>query len=114
MKRYLLLLGCGVALSGCTTMSDLRNSPPANQYSSTKDVGSLSECILYGWQENSNRYGDVFLQPFNGGKTVFSQGSQEVADVTNSKNGSMVLFYHQSGLFKYRLDAREKSIKQCL
>lgn len=114
MKRFLPLLVCAVTLSGCSTMSDLRNSPPSEQYSSSKDVSSLSECILFGWQENSNRYGDVFLQPFSGGKTVLSQGSQEFADVTSSGKGSSVLFYHQSGLFKYRIDAREEAIKKCI
>ena len=112
MKRLLLLLGTMV-LFGCSSMADMRTRAPDARFTSTKDINDVSECILFGWQENSGRYGSVFIQPFNnGGKTVY--GTTEFVDLNKLNKGVSVNFYHNGGTFWYRVDSRVKNIRKCI
>ncbi|XBS71162.1 hypothetical protein ABK905_09445 [Acerihabitans sp. KWT182] len=103
-----------LSLVGCSSMSELRSQPPVKSFTSNHPINALSECILFGWQENSVRYGDVYIQPSKNGKTVYSQANIEMADIISNGNGSTVNFYHQSGLFKYRIDSRILAIEKCV
>jgi hypothetical protein len=113
MKKIIVALAM-LALVGCKSMADLRASTPNNTFRSNHDVNTLSLCILNGWQNNSVRYGEVFIQPLNNGKTVYSQGEQELVDIFANSNETTVKFYHQSGLFEYRVDSRINVLKSCI
>lgn len=113
MKRIMIVAAL-VALSGCASMEDLRNSPPAKSYTSKKDTSEISTCILQGWQKNSVRYGEVFIQPHPKGYTVYTPSSTEVADVLNEGGKVEVNFYHQGGLFDSRISARTEVIEGCI
>ncbi|WP_261111004.1 hypothetical protein [Serratia entomophila] len=112
MKKALLI--AALLISGCSSMSDMRNSPPASSFTSSKDAKSVSECILFGWQEKSSRYGDVFIQPYSNGYTVFSPSNIEIADILNLSGKTKIEYRHQSGVFSYRRDDRVNKIKGCI
>lgn len=112
MKKALLITA--LVISGCSSMSDMRNSPPASSFTSSKDAKSVSECILFGWQEKSSRYGDVFIQPNKNGYTVYSPSNIEIVDVLNVSGETKVEYRHQGGVFSYRIDDRVNKIKSCI
>ncbi|AXG42256.1 hypothetical protein GPY51_06055 [Photorhabdus laumondii subsp. laumondii] len=101
-------------LVGCSSIQDMRNREPNQVSVSTKQAKNVAECILFGWQENSPRYGGVFIQPYGNGYTVYSNSQLEVADVINDNNIVKVNFYHQSGLFSYRINTRIEKIENCI
>lgn len=114
MKRVFLII-VAMILIGCSSMSELRQEKPEATFSSTKDIDKISECILFGWQEKSSRFGDVFMQPYKQGKTVYTIGSIEIVDIIKSDNEQIKLsFYHQGGLFRSRINARIDVIKTCI
>ncbi|MEL5591557.1 MULTISPECIES: hypothetical protein [Serratia] len=112
MKKALLITA--LFISGCSSMSEMRNSPPAESFVSNKDAKSVSECILFGWQENSSRYGDVFIQPYRNGFTVYSPSNIELVDVFDFNGNTDIEYRHQSGIFSYRIDDRVSKIKNCI
>ncbi len=104
-------------LVGCVNMQDLRKNEPAVTYTSNKSVANIANCILYGWQQKSIRYGNVFIQDninLDSGKTVYSETQSEMADVFTKNGITQINFYHQRALFFYRVDDRMDSIKKCL
>ncbi|MDH2898051.1 hypothetical protein [Rahnella variigena] len=107
-----LLLALGLA--GCASISEMRRGEPAFSASTSKSSQQVSRCILSGWQEKSARYGDVYLQPLGEGFSVLSAGNVEVADITPIASGTDIKFYHKSGIFSYRTDARVDVIKHCI
>lgn len=112
--RKLMISLVALGLVGCSSMADLRAGKPDAEFTSKKRSESVAECILFGWQKNSVRYGDVYMQPFENGKTVFTQISVEVADIVESNSITNVKFYYQGGLFAYRVNSRIDVIKQCI
>jgi hypothetical protein len=84
-------------VTGCSTMGELRNTNPVFKGVSSKEPKALSECILINWQKQTSF--DVFMQPNNGGYTVFLQGQWEIADVIKDGNGSSVRLYKQKTLY---------------
>jgi uncharacterized protein YceK len=116
MKR-LILPFVMLALSGCATVSEMKASGPSSTFESKKDAAVLSQCVLLGWQDNvtaTTWYGQSYLQPLGDGYSVYSDGSVEIADFVKNDNGTQVKFYHRSGVFQSRLDARLQAIKNCL
>jgi len=112
MKKIAL---CGLLiLSGCSSMQDLRKEQASNSYQSNKQIDAVAECILSGWQEQSQKYGSVFIQPYEGGKTVFTQSQLEIADLKAAGGATKVEFRHQGGLFAYRVNSRTKVIERCI
>lgn len=101
-------------LSGCSSMQDLRKEPASNSYQSKKQIDVVAECILNGWQEQSQQYGGVFIQPYDGGKTVFTQSQLEIADLKPIGEVIKIEFRHQGGLFSYRINSRTKVIERCI
>lgn len=112
MKNKCLLLAV-VVLSGCASINEMRAEPPYYTAVSEKNAKDTAECILFGWQNNSFRYGDVYIQPYNNGYTVYSSSSLEVADVVPKNNMTEIKFYHQGGLFKPRINDRINYINSC-
>ena len=112
LKKLLLML---VALmSGCSSMQDLREEKAFNSYQSKKKIDTVAECILIGWQEKSQQYGSVFIQPYQDGKTVFTQSQLEIVDLKSVGDITNIEFRHQGGLFAYRVNSRTKVIKRCI
>ncbi|EIJ9085344.1 hypothetical protein I9Y19_005480 [Citrobacter freundii] len=101
-------------LSGCSSMQDLRSEAPSNSYKSSKQVDIIANCILTGWQQQSQKYGSVFIQPYENGKTVYTQSQLEMADINRDGELTTIEFRHQGGLFSYRLNSRTGVIEQCL
>lgn len=104
-----------VALSGCSSMAELRQSEPVARYRSVKPPQEVAECILFAWQ--SQKFGgqqwDAFMQPYPGGHTVFTPQQLEMADVIKSGDGSEIRFYAQGGLMRWRLNKRTDAISAC-
>lgn len=113
MKNILFALAI-LAIAGCSSMQDLRKEPPSNTYQSKKQIDVVAECILNGWQEQSQKYGSVFIQPHEGGKTIFTQSQLEMADLKSEGEVTNIEFRHQGGLFNYRIDSRIKAIERCI
>ncbi|HAT7505705.1 TPA: hypothetical protein JAV72_003432 [Citrobacter braakii] len=113
MKKILLAFSL-LIIAGCSSMQDLRKEPASNSYQSKKKIDPVAECILVGWQEESQKYGGVFIQPFEGGKTVFTQSQLEMVDLISDGGITKVEFRHQGGLFAYRINNRIKVIERCL
>ena len=111
MKKMLLALTM-FGLVGCHTMADLRAQKPEASFTSNKTVDEISQCVLFGWQEMTTRYGDVTIQPYHSGKTVMV-GIIEFADITNNGKISEVKYYYQTDLFQSRIDSRLDVIKRC-
>ncbi|OCA55132.1 hypothetical protein [Photorhabdus namnaonensis] len=115
MKKKNILILCTFILAGCSSIQDMRSRSPDQVYASTKQqTKDVAECILFGWQENSPRYGGVFIQPYGNGYTVYSNSQIEVVDVVDENDGVKVNFYHQGGLFSYRINDRIQKIKSCI
>ncbi|MBO1550343.1 hypothetical protein GBL96_10735 [Yersinia pseudotuberculosis] len=96
MNKLIILLIITV-VAGCSTMGELRNADPVFKGASSKSPQNLSECILNNWQKQTSF--DVFMQPNNGGYTVFLQGQWEIADVMKDGSGSSVRLYKQKTLY---------------
>ncbi|MDF7760799.1 hypothetical protein PU683_14860 [Kosakonia cowanii] len=113
MKKLLFALAI-FGIAGCSSMQDLRKEPPSNTYQSKKQIDAVAECILTGWQEQSQKYGSVYIQPHDGGKTIFTQSQLEMADLKPEGEVTNIEFRHQGGLFNYRIDSRIKAIERCI
>lgn len=113
MKK-IAYVGLVLLLSGCSSMQDLREAAPNNEFTSNKSIDDVSNCIMNSWQMQSQRYGSVFIQQYGTGKTVYTQSQLEMVDVTRPSNVTNIKFYHQGGLLGYRVNSRLESIKQCL
>lgn len=113
MKKALLVFSL-LIVAGCSSMQDLRKESAANSYQSKKQIDALAECILVGWQEESPKYGSVFIQPYDGGKTVFTQSQLEMVDLIPKGEFTKIEFRHQGGLFSYRINSRIKVIERCI
>lgn len=113
MKKSLLALSL-LIMAGCSSMQDLRKEPASNNFQSKKQIDAVAECILAGWQEESQKYGSVFIQPYNGGKTVFTQSQLEMVDLISDGVITKIEFRHQGGLFAYRINSRIKVIERCI
>ncbi|MFP9227613.1 hypothetical protein [Pectobacterium cacticida] len=86
MKNLIIIL-C-IILAGCKTLGDVRQNKPSLVFESNKTVNSVSECILYGWENEKDILGvpfGVFIQPFPNGKTVYVNSNIAVADVINDE-----------------------------
>lgn len=112
LKKSLLMLV--VLMSGCSSMQELRKEQASNSYQSNKPIDAVAECILSGWQEQSQKYGSVFIQPYEGGKTVFTQSQLEIVDLKSVGELTKIEFRHQGGLFAYRVNSRTKVIERCI
>lgn len=115
--KYSLIFLSAFFLSGCANMEELRSKNPDLHFSSHKSVQAVSACILSNWQSSVFRYGNVFIQDGvhnEGGKTIYSESQSEMVDVLNSGEMTRVNFYHQSGLFTYRVNERVDGINKCL
>lgn len=112
LKKSLMILV--VLMSGCSSLQDLRKEQASNSYQSKKQIDTVAECILSGWQEQSQKYGSVFIQPYEGGKTVFTQSQLEVVDMKHVGDINKIEFRHQGGLFSYRVNSRTKVIERCI
>ncbi|HAS1733764.1 TPA: hypothetical protein I4G13_000474 [Enterobacter cloacae] len=113
MKKTLLALSL-LIMAGCSSMQDLRKEPASNTFQSKKQIDAVAECILAGWQEESQKYGSVFIQPYDGGKTVFTQSQLEMVDLKSDGGITKIEFRHQGGLFAYRINSRIKVIERCI
>lgn len=113
MKKKLVFISF-LILAGCSSMQDLRKEPASNTFQSKKQIDAVAECILGGWQEESQKYGGVFIQPYGGGKTVFTQSQLEMVDFTSDGAITNLEFRHQGGLFGYRIKSRIKVIERCI
>lgn len=107
-----------VALAGCASSpSELRGEGPKASFSSAKPVDEVSQCILFGWQNQSlaGAHYDAYLQPAqNGGKTVITQGQIEMADISSTGKATRVDFYIQGGMMDWRKNRRIDALRQCL
>lgn len=115
--KILFLPLIALALTGCATVSEMKAAGPSVTFESKKDVALLSQCVLLGWQDNvtaTTWYGQSYLQPLGNGYSVYSDGSVEIADFVRNNSGTEIKFYHRSGVFQSRLDARILAIKNCL
>ncbi|HHK9512101.1 TPA: hypothetical protein ACWLW2_003885 [Morganella morganii] len=113
MKKIITLLFIFIG-TGCAGMAELRQRPADNKFQSDKSTQEVANCILYGWQEKSQTYGSVFIQPAKDGWSVYSAGQLELVDVTSTGDKTNISFYHQGGMFKYRIDNRINSITSCI
>ncbi|MCC3248041.1 hypothetical protein [Serratia marcescens] len=112
MKKVLLITA--ILVSGCSSMSEMRSSPPAESFVSKKDAKSISECILFGYQESSFRYGDVYIQPYSNGYTILSPSNIEITDVFNVNGESKIEYRYQGMMMSHRINNRLNKIKHCL
>lgn len=104
-------------LSGCASISEMRAKPPEQYFHSGKTVDALSECILFGWQNQSlaGAHYDANLQPRpGGGKSVVAQGQVEFVDVFPASDGAEIRLYVQPGTMSWRVNRRTDAIRSCL
>lgn len=104
-------------LTGCASMNEKRADGPSITFRSGKDVTTLSECVLEGWQNQSlaGAHYDVSIQPFTGGgKTVVTAGQVEFADFVTDGTGTQAKVYFQSGLMDWRKNRRIDALKSCI
>ncbi len=113
MKKTLFCLSL-LIIAGCSGMHELRKEPASNSYQSKKKINAVADCILAGWQEESQKYGSVYIQPYDGGKTVFTQSQLEMVDLISGGGITKIEFRHQGGLFDYRINSRIKVIERCI
>lgn len=115
--RIALVAALALLLTGCASMNEKRVQGPSIAFRSGKDVTTLAECVLEGWQNQSlaGAHYDASLQPFTGGgKTVVTVGQVEFADFVKDGGGSQVKVYFQSGLMDWRKNRRIDAVKSCL
>jgi len=85
-----------LGLIGCRNLTDLRGDGPDYTFSSSKAVDSVAQCMLYGWQSQRLLDGSVvstFIQPYPGGKTVYTDQYTAAADVVEVKGQTEVKLY---------------------
>ncbi len=87
-------------LSGCTTVADLRESPPFIQVVSQRSVASIQQCISKQWESRS---GTTSYSPREVGfsmslnyKVYSNQVTAAVVDVVDS-NGQRTITVHAKG-----------------
>ncbi|MDE1493158.1 hypothetical protein [Xenorhabdus bovienii] len=113
MKRIIFVL-CLLILTGCSSIQDMRKRDVDQEFSSNKTTKNIAECILFGWQEKSPMWGSVYIQPYDSGYTIYSEGQLEVADIINKDNRTKINFYYQGGLFGSRAAHGVEKIKNCI
>lgn len=89
---FLLIIG----LSGCKNLTDLREKTPDLTLTSSKSVDELAECLLFKWQSQKLMDGspiNTFMQPYPGGKTVYTENYTAAADVIKNESGSVIRLY---------------------
>ncbi|HDW1096616.1 hypothetical protein L8O24_18275 [Enterobacter kobei] len=107
---FLLVIG----LSGCKNLTDLRSKEPDLTLASSKSVESVAECLLFGWQSQKLLDGstiNTFIQPYPGGKTVYTENYTAAADIVKYDAGTQVRLYLRSW---YIRDSFEKISKTCI
>ncbi|WNN49883.1 hypothetical protein RIN58_07225 [Siccibacter colletis] len=103
-----------ILLTGCKSLSDIRNEQPNNVFSSAKGVDEVAECILYGWQSKSYIDGPMkaYIQPLPNGKTVYTDNFIEVADIEKIDDLNLIIkFYSQGRLHR---DEMRAVISKCI
>ncbi|NII07268.1 hypothetical protein [Luteibacter anthropi] len=103
-----------VALSGCSTISEIRQKPAYATFQATKAAKQVAECVRDGWQEQS--FGGpsmVMIQEGNGRLTVISPAGGpplEIVDITENTAS----LYFSGGIFESRKKRRAEVLKQCI
>lgn len=103
-----------IGLSGCKNLTDLRSKEPDLTLASSKSVDSVAECLLFGWQSQKLLDGstiNTFLQPYPGGKTVYTENYTAAADIVKYDTGTQVRLYLRSW---YIRDTFGKIAKTCI
>lgn len=97
MKLFVGALAVAL-LAGCSTASDIRNTPPVLQLSSAKTAKNVAECIRDGWQGTSLIGGSVggVLQSSGDRYSVIAPNPESpwhVVDIAPSASGSTVAYH---------------------
>ncbi|HAT7517032.1 TPA: hypothetical protein JAV82_004885 [Kluyvera ascorbata] len=111
-RTVVLLLVIGV--SGCKNLTDLRSKDPDLTLTSSKPPQEVAECLLFGWQSQKLLDGstiNTFIQPYPGGKTVYTENYTAAADIVKYDAGSQVRLYLRSW---YIRDTFGKIAKTCI
>ncbi len=102
------MLGILLGLVGCKNLTDLRGNGPDYTLISTKTVDSVAECMLYGWQSQRLMDGsaiNTFIQPYPGGKTLYTEQYTAAADVVEAQGKTEVKLYLPSWYIRERFKA---------
>ncbi|MDZ4033862.1 hypothetical protein U0868_20125 [Kluyvera ascorbata] len=89
---FLIVIG----LSGCKNLTDLRAKTPDLTLESSKPAEEVAECLLFKWQSQKLLDGstiNTFMQPYPGGKTVYTENYTAAADISKNDSGSVVRLY---------------------
>lgn len=122
MKRFLPLLVCAIALTGCAvTPVEMRNSKPYASFTSKKDPDALSKCVANGI-EGRSYWGvspRVIFRPIDNGVSISTEGNIELIDFVKNSKSTRVEFYSAFthtwiGPNQGRLDDDVRDINKCL
>lgn len=97
MRKIIMGLAL-IALSGCSSVSDIRENPPIIELAARRPAKDVAECIRDGWQEIRIIGGSVggVLQSSGERYSVIAPGAEmpwHVADVSPYGDGSRVSYH---------------------
>jgi hypothetical protein len=99
-----MFVGIILALAGCATVSDLRQTKPVVSGYSSKKVSVFTACILDKWSSHSYLQ-PVIAHPFGNGNSLqfndFWRGTVFVLDITVSDNGSKFMLFRSKTISFY-------------
>ncbi|NYA43150.1 hypothetical protein HZI31_07515 [Serratia fonticola] len=115
MKKTAFIIFSLFAITGCSSLNDVREKTPVGTFSTKKNLDKVSECVLFGWQNQKYMIGGsipTFIQPLLNGKTVYTEDNTYVADFISSDNKlTEIKFYSQA---PYLRDRMRDVIKSCI
>mgnify|MGYP000850446434 FL=1 len=111
MKKLLFALAI-LAIAGCASMQEMRETKPILASSSDKPPNLLAQCILQKWQQQT--VFNVYMQPRGNGFTVYLDGQWEVADIEQVGSNSKVLLYKKSSMFDAPYKKYADWVNDCL
>lgn len=102
-KRGIATVALVVFLSGCATVSDLRNVPPTAVLSGMKPVADIAACITAGWMELATSLSPADVRalprPSNGTTVLLNNPATNApvafADIDRNGNVTKITYYRQ-------------------
>ena len=115
LRNFIFLTA--IFITGCTpSFVELRQDKLHTSYTSKKPAKEIADCILSGWQKDTNsftNYGEIYMQPYkNNGFSIFSHGRIELADIYPEGKITKINFYYHGG-FKYRIENKLSVMEAC-
>nr|WP_081955404.1 hypothetical protein [Pseudomonas lutea] len=100
-------------LAGCSSPADLMSSPADLTVATSKSAKAYALCVFPEWQEHSSAA--VMSETSNGYRIVngFGQQTDEVLDITNTRDGSVGKLYQRVAWSQLGRSAIRDSMRKC-